>query len=436
MFDGHFVWAGAPDFLDMLTRIMDQDIEASDCNNHSESAALPFAQEIGDTSGHFLDGFLGRAETSWTGLRRTGCVPKSLEQLSSASPTPFCSMARSRHPSSPSSSCAPSPKPSPRMPSVSAPVEAALPAAKRKKKVDRTERTHSKKKGKLTNRGREACESLRILVFGEVGNESLKEKDKDSIFEARRGTMEELRKFAEFWIQIDEDNSGDVDVSEFLEFFAKSKADHLLCTRVVKFLMGAGAGKAIADSNNALKASIPNCTREDMIRLIWPSAGDRDLFAMYQMFDLQKILSSRVKTPPLLPKKKHRQLLENFKFVDKQRRGHITYQDLTDSGLIDEEMMNDLRTRYDRSGQGIINQEDFLEMLCPFGCRAHDGVKEMLVEDEVLIRLVYIDSRHLKCGVDQFKGWLRDRDLQVLSGSRSNLPLSFEPLTKSEEILA
>merc|ERR1719174_3395075 len=110
------------------------------------------------------------------------------------------------------------------------------------------------------------------------------------------------------------------------------------------------------------------------MRLIWLRATPEDISIMNQMFDLHKTLCARVKTPPLLPRKKRKQLLENFHFLDQKSSGYITYQDLVDGGIIDDQMMKDLRSKYDRTGKGIIREDDFLEMLCPHGCRAHERV--------------------------------------------------------------
>lgn len=199
----------------------------------------------------------------------------------------------------------------------------------------------------------------------------------------------------------------------------------------MKYLLGSDAQRSMGDSTNYVRrnTTFVKCTREDMMKLIWLRAAPEDIDVMNQMFDLHRTLGARVKTPPLLPKKKRKQLLENFHFLDKRHCGHITYQDLVDGGLIDEQMMKDLKSKYDSTGKGIINQDDFLEMLCPHGCRAHEGVREMVSKDDKHIRLVYIDCRHLECGHDEFSGWLLDADFQELS-TNSNLPFRFTPLVK------
>merc|ERR1711988_1865182 len=103
--------------------------------------------------------------------------------------------------------------------------------------------------------------------------------------------------------------------------------------------------------------------RQDMMKLLWIKATKDDILYMEQLFDLHMIMLARVETPPMLSKKKRRELLENFNFIDKDKSGRITYQDLVDNGLIEHEMAVDLRSKYDYNGRGVLDQSDFLEML-------------------------------------------------------------------------
>jgi len=84
-------------------------------------------------------------------------------------------------------------------------------------------------------RQREACEMLRILVFGCVGNEHFKSTEKNKIFEQSRGTSSEVGALVELWEKLDTDYSGDVDAVEFAEYFAEreggKEADKVLGLR-------------------------------------------------------------------------------------------------------------------------------------------------------------------------------------------------------------
>lgn len=426
--DGTLACTAPPDLPGMLKRITDQDIGPNDFTNDSD--VLPFMRSVGRSDFHFLDGFFGRSgAANWTPARYSPARRATLNFYSCQSPLGERRPRRARRSRSPSKrscfedggsvspSSSMSPTNSPRPPKVvrldenvdedhiasnhsilRVPDQAVSQASPKPEKA-------AKKQPSLTRqlansncsvtRQREACESLRILVFGAVGNENLKPTERGKVFEQSRGTMEEVRKFVEVWLTLDEDCSGDIDFSEFLEFFAKSKADRLMCMRCVKYLLGSkGASTRLSVDGDIVnrKASLAKCTREDMMRLIWLKAKEDDIRLMNQMFDLHKIKSVRVKTPPLLPKKKRRELLENFNFVDKRGRGLITYTDLVDGGLVEEQMMNEMMLKHDRGTNGVIDQDHFLEMLCPFGFRAHQRVKVMQNKDDKTIRFVYIDT--------------------------------------------
>jgi len=288
----------------------------------------------------------------------------------------------------------------------------------------------NKNKDKDEIRKRETCESLRLLVFGAVGNEGMRPSDKRIhwMFEEGRGTVEEVQKLAKLWFQIDDDNSGDIDFSEFVDFFAKCKADRLLCMRCAKSLLGQDARGILEGGHISKSASAAKCTREAMMRMIWLKATEEDISLMNQIFDVYKIMLDRVTTPPLISKKKRRQLLENFNYLDTEKHGIIKYQDMWDGGLVDEPMMNELRAKYDRTGRGTINQDEFLEMLCPFGRRAHERVAEMHISEEEVIQKVYIDCGELDEHED-FSGWLLGEHVQMLLAT-SHLPISFAPLNK------
>merc|ERR1719502_2041149 len=105
--------------------------------------------------------------------------------------------------------------------------------------------------------------------------------------------------------------------------------------RCVKFLLGADAKNNMTGGAFSRKATMAKCTRDDMMKLIWLRAQKEDIDIMNQMFDLHITMGARAKTPPLLPRKKRTQLLENFNFLDRHQEGVIKYEDLVVGGLID-----------------------------------------------------------------------------------------------------
>lgn len=239
---------------------------------------------------------------------------------------------------------------------------------------------------KAEMRTREACESLRFLVFGcDVPHG--KHKDGVAIFEQKCGTRDEVMQLHGIWNQMDEDGSGDVEFQEFLSFFSKSKADRLLGMRCVKYLVGSQS------YDNDEKPD--GCRIEDMMRLIWLKSTPEDIDRMMNWFREAEFQNDRVSTPPLLPRRKRREVIENFPSIEIGET--IIFQDLVDSGLIDESMAKDLREQYDRDGTGRITEDLLLEMLCPNGYRSHPDAQTAI--DKYGQPLLYVSN-----GI--FKGWI------------------------------
>lgn len=255
---------------------------------------------------------------------------------------------------------------------------------------------------------KEACESLRYLVFGCLGNESMTAQEKHMVYDARVGKKEEVFQLYSVWSQMDEDGSGDIELQEFLNFFSANKADRLLGMRCVKYLLGTEGGKA--------------CTIEDMMHLIWLKATPEDITVMMRWFREAAYHQKRAPTPPLLPKRKRRELIENFRWINKENKGTISYQDLVDSGLVDSKMADDLMSKYDLDGSNDLDCNEFLELLCPNGYRAHADATQAV--DKKGNQLCHMKNEY-------FEGW-------VVEGAFDNLPenLRIENLRALDEEIA
>lgn len=247
-------------------------------------------------------------------------------------------------------------------------------------------------------RTREACESLRFLVFGTVSTDGSKRgKDKDgrsvNFYEQKCGTKEEVMQLHKIWNQMDEDGSGDVEFQEFLIFFSRSKADRLLGMRCVKYLVG----KCHEDCDE--DATPGGCRIEDMMRLIWLKAEKDDLIKMMNWFKEAEYEKDSVPAPQLLPEKKRRQIMDNFELsFDETGCGRIQWTDLQDTGLMDGAMVRDLREKYGAESSVFVGQDAVLEILCPNGYRAHAGVTSVVDKEGNL--LVKVEN-------ELFSGWLR-----------------------------
>lgn len=260
----------------------------------------------------------------------------------------------------------------------------------------------------MQERQREACESFRILVFGRVGNEDWGVREKNSIFEQRRGTQAEVETFVNHWIQLDADESGDIDFGEFTEYFVKSNADRLLGMRCVRWLISVGCDDGDVCEKRHKKPT--TCTKEDMMRLLWLKATNTDIAAMNNMFVLYKFKKKAVSPLPLLPKKKRRELLENFKDLGQHAQDLVPYTALVDADLVDHDLTLELQAKYDKDKNGLFDFEEFLEMLCPYGYRAHEQVKQAVRKDGMGMRYIV-----WKGGDCHFRGWLLDSDFATLN---------------------
>lgn len=241
---------------------------------------------------------------------------------------------------------------------------------------------------KTERRTQEACESLRFLVYGTAGTEGLR-NGPTAFWEQRIGTKEEITKLHQIWVKMDEDGSGDVEFDEFLSFFSKSKSDRLLGMRCVNYLVG--------NATDGDEDKATGCTIEDMLQLMWLKATKEDIDQMMNWFTESQFEMERVPTPPLLTKKKRREIIENFPFHDFSRGG-ISFQELLESGLADPATAKELWTTYagDDHPKVRLSEARLLEMLCPNGYRAHPAVQSAVGRDGQ--QLVLTSNEF-------FKGW-------------------------------
>jgi len=239
---------------------------------------------------------------------------------------------------------------------------------------------------KAEMRTREACESLRFLVFGYHDEDK---RTNGAFYDQACGTKVEVMQLHKIWIQMDEDGSGDVEFQEFLSFFSKSKADRLMGMRCVKYLVGSGMCDTGEDNQPM------GCRIEDMMRLIWLKAQSTDIEAMMHWFSEAEFKRDRAPTPPLLPKRKRREILENFPMLEEGQA--VTFQDLRESGLVEERTIKDLE---DSSGGRGVTEGTILEMLCPNGYRALKEAKA--ASDSEGRPLEYVSNMY-------FTGWIYKR---------------------------
>lgn len=265
----------------------------------------------------------------------------------------------------------------------------------------------------LILRMREACECLRNLFLGYVGNEKYKETAKHLVFEQRRGTRLEVQRFADVWQELDADFSGDVDAAEFIDHFANKKGgkdvDKFTCSRSLGYLMG-GRRERLAEEFRS-EAPRGRCTKDGVLQLMWPKAAQADLDWMNAIIFARNLESKRCSTPHMLPVAKRYELHENFRYLDKGRVGHLTYESLSESGLVDKEIAQTLKAQFDKDDNNKLDYVEFLEMLCPYGYLPHEKANHIFDPEGRSLSLV--EFRDPATG-DTFSGWLLDSDLDNL----------------------
>mmetsp|Transcript_26710 Transcript_26710/g.88741 ORF Transcript_26710/g.88741 Transcript_26710/m.88741 type:complete len:328 (+) Transcript_26710:1464-2447(+) len=247
-------------------------------------------------------------------------------------------------------------------------------------------------KEKAEMRTREACESLRFLVF-DTETKGVQSKDAVAACEQSCGTKEEVTQLQKVWAEMDEDGSGDVEFQEFLSFFSRSKADRLLGMRCVSYLVGKAKDEGVDEREMG-------CTVEDMMRLIWLRSGDDDIERMLHWFREAEFARDRVPTPPLLPQRKKRAIMENFPTVNFKKQPQISFVELVENSFLDPTTLKGLREQW--AGRhvphhALLSEEDLLEMLCPKGYRAHAGVRTAVGREGE--PLTYVENEF-------FSGWL------------------------------
>jgi len=280
---------------------------------------------------------------------------------------------------------------------------------------------------------REACQLLRLFVFGSVGNEMKKgTKEKEKIYYENIGTQDKVKQLHYIWEKLDSDGSGMVELPDFKVFVEQCIADPLRidvevqqqprrnstvksqhsgkeCLRLPS--LGSGTQEDIAKFGHRLYDRMAELmlgrksplTVEDLMRIIWPCSQALDLRTMRAWCDGFSLASARwrVPTPKVLPAAELEALSAVFAHFDKDCSGTVTAEELVHSGLLDRDQAQRYLCEVDTKGHDEVNLAEFCEMLCPTGFRATDSSDTGT--DSIGQRLVY-DSR--------LGGW-REEDANV-----------------------
>jgi len=216
-----------------------------------------------------------------------------------------------------------------------------------------------------------ACESLRDLIFGVEYTEASRSNVTGAFYEDKSGTKEEVMLLQMQWSQMDTDRSGKVEYQEFLEFFGRRKVDRECGLRCIKYLVGKHKHAGVDDDVDE-----GVCTIEDIMRLLWLKASDQDVQKMMTWFHEAELQKDRIPTPPLLPERKQRLLLDSFPSFAKEKKDKVTFSELLASGLFTEGSLMVVREQFGKELTKGMTREEVLEILCPNGYLAHKNVKK------------------------------------------------------------
>jgi Ca2+-binding EF-hand superfamily protein len=240
---------------------------------------------------------------------------------------------------------------------------------------------------KLGTSRKEAAQSLRVFIFGQLteSKKALSPKDIDRALRDKTGSRAQVQSLYAFWRKLDSDRSGCVDIKEFKEFVDAALKDITDGHSRVRGGFSMQAFKDGSPEENArfatqitdrvgqvLLGKKATFVIEDVMRIIWPCSRTQDLKSMKSWFNECELTTWRTKTPPLLPKDQFDALASVFHFFDKDGSGSVTVDELIHSGLMDKEQAQKYVMEVDGpDGDGELCQNEFCELFCPTGFRAH-----------------------------------------------------------------
>lgn len=208
----------------------------------------------------------------------------------------------------------------------------------------------------LPKHKREACEAIRMAIFGDAcWQGKVTDKEKLKIFEESRGTEKDVIKMWQCWKELDEDDSGDCDIREFLHYF-RHKGLPYVAERALKGAFGnENAGKPFQF--------------EQLMCTIWPRCEQEDIDWMKEVIENYKMLGVQdVAELMELPDEMYMELIETFQWIDADASGAVSVKELLDCELFPtKETALSTMAKFDLGEEDELKLEQFLEVMCPVG---------------------------------------------------------------------
>ena len=187
-----------------------------------------------------------------------------------------------------------------------------------------------------------------------------------------------------------------VTTDEFMNFFGGLEKGKLLAWKALQWAVNRNDDKKKVDVHV-----------RDILRVMWPAALDEDVEQMFRIFVAVKHIDNAVKEPPkVIGAQARSELIENFKYMDTKHVGRIPFVELAAFGLVDDDTMTSLIQEFDTNGDGMISQEEFVEMMCPDGMRASTEARSC--RDKNGRKLIYVDTTEMNLPIGGYTGWAYD----------------------------
>jgi hypothetical protein len=212
---------------------------------------------------------------------------------------------------------------------------------------------------KLPPHKRQACEAIRMAIFGDAmwqGKDAPKtDKEKLKIFEEARGSEKDVIKMWQCWKELDEDDSGDCDIREFLHYF-RHKGLPYVAERAIKGAFGdTNAGKPFQFEN--------------LMCMIWPRCGAEDIDWAKGVIENYKLIGHQDTGAALdLPDEMYVELIETFNWIDADGGGSCSVKELLDCELFPtKDKALETMAKFSLGEEDELSLEQFLEVMCPAG---------------------------------------------------------------------
>lgn len=243
---------------------------------------------------------------------------------------------------------------------------------------------------RLTPAKKEACEALRIMIFGAVGNEGLSShKEKELWFQTlTMGSRKQAHQLLIAWNLMTKDGAilrADIPtvltvattlLKEHLEAFIGQEEDFDKIPQWFPIKSFEEIPKQVQGIQEkllqVLGAKRGTISFEDLTKLLWPAAQSSDIRDIRRVGKetLEEAERQTVLPPKELPEEDLEGLKSVFRTIDVYGHGRLSLEQMVDDGF----MVFDAASRrdfafWDKDGDGYINETEFCGLMCPTGYR-------------------------------------------------------------------